>query len=43
MMDARAVSLPSSLLNLALAELASDGSVYAEELRAWYKHTDGHE
>ena len=42
MMDAGSVASEQSLES-ALAELASDDSVYAEELRAWYKHTDGHE
>ena len=42
MMDAGSVAFEQSLES-ALAELASDDSVYAEELRAWYKHTDGHE
>ena len=42
MMDAGSVASEQSLES-ALAKLASDDSVYAEELRAWYKHTDGHE
>ena len=42
MMDAGSVASEQSLES-ALAELVSDGSVYAEELRAWYKRTDGHE